>query len=263
MLYGVDIEGQSIWRFDPIKGDAQLFPLGVKVGCLGIRHPGGFILACERGFGFWDPSTNKLETIAHPEEERVNARFNDGAVDPGGRFWAGTMTSEGFQNSLYRLDSDLTIHQMETGIGISNGMGWSPDGSTMYFTDSPRKLIYAYDFDLESGSIANRRNWVDSNEQDGVPDGLCVDSQGCVWSARWDGWRIDRYDPTGQWIMKIPLPVQRPTSCAFGGDDLKTLYITSALTGLSNVERHKQPHAGDLFILETNVNGQEPYRFQG
>ncbi len=263
LLYSVDIEGRSVWRFDPTSGDAQEFPLGIMVGCLGIRNQGGLIVASERGFAFWDPSTNELDHIVHPEEERVNARFNDGAVDRGGRFWAGTMTPEGFENSLYRLDSDLTIHQMETGIGISNGIGWSPDAKTMYFTDSPRKLIYTYDFDVATGSIENRRIWVDSSEQDGVPDGLCVDSQGCVWSARWDGWRIERYDPEGQVMEEIPVPVQRPTSCTFGGADLTTLFITSAWTGLTAAQRKAQPGAGDIFRLELEVPGQQARCFTG
>ena len=108
------------------------------------------------------------------------------------------MTPEGFENSLYRLDSDYSIHRMETGIGIANGIGWSPDHRTMYFTDSPRKIIYTYDYEVVSGAIDNRRVWVDSRGDSGVPDGLCIDSEGCVWSARWDGWHIACYDPQGQ-----------------------------------------------------------------
>ncbi len=262
-LYGVDIEAHTIWCFDPAADVVRMFPTATMVGCLGLRNQGGFVLAYEGGFAFWDPDHQELETLADPEAERPHARFNDGGVDPAGRFWAGTMTPEGFENSLYRLDPDHSVHRMAGGIGISNGIGWSPDHRTLYFTDSPRKCIYAYDYDVLSGSIENRRIWVDSDDVDGVPDGLCVDSEGCVWSARWDGWHVARYDPEGRLMHKHALPVQRPTSCAFGGSDLKTLFITSAWTGLTEVERQSQPHAGDLFITESPVPGQMPNRFMG
>ena len=262
LLYGIDIEGQSIWSIDPQTGEGDRSSPDATVGCLGLRAHGGFVLAYEQGFGFWKWD-QAISPIQDPEEDRPHARFNDGAVDPGGRFWAGTMTPEGFENSLYRLDHDLSVVRMETRIGISNGIGWSPDASTLYFTDSPRKLIYAYDYDPASGNIENKRVWVDSTEKMGVPDGLCVDSEGCVWSARWDGWRISRYDPQGQLMLELPTPIQRPTSCTFGGKDLSTLFITSAWSGLSSAERLKQPHAGDIFIFESDVAGQEPHRFSG
>lgn len=262
-LYGVDIERRMIWRVDPIDGRSEQYALPVQVGCLGLRVQDDFVLATEHGFGFWQPNEGKWSPIEDPEADRPQARFNDGAVDPAGRFWAGTMTPKGFENSLYRLDPDQSVHKMETDIGISNGIDWSPDGKTMYFTDSPRKVIYVYDYDPDSGEIENRRTWVDSNEEAGVPDGLCVDSAGCIWSARWDGWRIIRYDPQGQRMLDIPLPVQRPTSCAFGGTDLQTLFITSAWSGLTKRERHQQPFAGDLFIVQPDEPGQEPNRFKG
>lgn len=262
-LYSVDIEGKSIWRLDPGKGVAREFPLGFMVGCLGIRSEGGFILAGENGFTTWDPTSGLVNELAHPEPDRHNARFNDGAVDPAGRFWAGTMTPEGFENSLYRLDPDHRVQRMERGIGISNGIGWSPDRQTMYFTDSPRKLIYAYDYIADSGAIENRRVWLDTSDDPGVPDGLCVDREGCVWSARWDGWRITRYDPQGQQMLELRLPVQRPTSCAFGGADLQTLFITSAWSGLTQDERRSQPLAGAIFKAECQVTGLAPNLFLG
>lgn len=262
-LYGVDIESKSVWRYDPDSGKAQEYQLNQMVGCLGIRAHGGFIVAGEHGFAAWDPESNLITPIHNPELDRPHERFNDGSVDPGGRFWAGTMTPDGFENSLYRLDPDYSIHRMETGIGISNGIGWSPDHRAMYFTDSPRKTIYAYDYEVESGAIENRRVWVDSRGGSGVPDGLCVDSEGCVWSARWDGWRISRYDPQGQLMHEILTPVQRPTSCAFGGDEMNTLFITSAWTGLTEIERRDQPLAGDLFAIECDTPGLPPNFFAG
>jgi L-arabinonolactonase len=262
-LYLVDIEGKAIWRVDIARKETKRFDLGQKIGCLGFRAQGGLIVAGEAGFSTWDPGTGELNPLSHPEADRPNARFNDGAVDPGGRFWAGTMTPEGYENNLYRIDPDLSVHRMETRIGIANGIDWSPDRKTMYFTDSARKMIYAYDFDVESGAIENRRIWVDSHEESGVPDGLCVDAEGCVWSARWDGWRVTHYDPQGRVIIEVPTPIQRPTSCTFGGPDLHTLYITSAWTDLSSEDRRNQPLAGDLFALDCDTPGLAPNRFLG
>jgi sugar lactone lactonase YvrE len=152
---------------------------------------------------------------------------------------------------------------METGVHISNGIGWSPDGETMYYTDSPRQVIYAYDFEPGSGAISNRRVFVRTPESEGVPDGLAVDSEGCVWSARWDGWRVTRYDPEGQVEREIRLPVARPTSCAFGGENLDELFVTSAWIDVDEQARREQPHAGDLFRIRTGVRGQAEPLFLG
>ena len=214
------------------------------------------------GLAFWDQKTPEIEILVNPELGRLNARFNDGKVDPRGRFWAGTL-GEDNQSCLYKLDPDGSVQIMETGIQISNGLGWSPDLKTMYYTDSPLRVIYAYDFDLNSGSINNRRKFVKVPREDGFPDGLTVDSEGFIWSAHWDGWRVTRYDPDGKIERVIYLPVQRPTSCAFGGPDLDQLFITSAWTGLSETERQEQPLAGDLFLVHGEVKGRKEYDFLG
>ena len=151
---------------------------------------------------------------------------------------------------------------METGITISNGIDWSPDDKTMYYTDSPLHVIYAYDFDLPTGEISNRRAFVKVPDAEGFPDGLTVDSEGFIWSAHWDGWRVTRYDPDGKVERVINMPVQRPTSCTFGGKDLNKIFVTSAWTGLSETDRREQPFSGDLFLIETKVIGQ-PVNFFG
>ena len=170
---------------------------------------------------------------------------------------------DGDHSCLYRLDADLSVHVMETGIGTSNGIGWSPDRRTMYYTDSPRQVIYAYDFDAESGGLSHRRAFMDSTGEWGFPDGLAVDSEGFVWSARWEGWKITRYDPQGQVEREIRLPVERVTSCAFGGPNLDELYITTAWTSLDDTGRAQQPLAGDLFRLRVGIKGQPASRFAG
>ncbi len=262
LLYWVDIEGECFQRFSLEIGTLETIPVGQPVGCLAFRKSGGLVLALRDGLAFWDPESKTMEIIQDPEADRENSRFNDGRVDVKGRFWAGTLGDDQ-GSSLYRLDPDGSIQIMESRIGISNGLGWSPDNSVMYFTDSPTGTIYQYDFDPEYGSISNPRVFVQVPPEDGFPDGLAVDSQGFVWSAHWDGWRISRYDPDGAIERMVYLPVQRPTSCAFGGPDLDQLFITSAWTGLSPAERQEQPLAGDLFLLPVDVEGQKEHFFAG
>ena len=263
-LYWVDIESNCYYRYDPATGQQERIGVGLPVGVLAFREKGGLVLATRDGFAMWDPEAQSLTFIANPEEGKTEARFNDGGVDPGGRFWAGTLTEDGqATSSLYRLDPNGLVHTMETGIYVSNGIGWSPDGRVMYYTDSPRRHIYAYDFNVKSGSIANRRIFVQVPDTDGQPDGLTVDSQGYVWSAHWDGYRVTRYDPRGKIERVVELPVARVTSCVFGGPDLSDLYITSAWTRLSAEQRANQPLAGDLFWLRTDVKGLPEAKFRG
>jgi sugar lactone lactonase YvrE len=195
-------------------------------------------------------------------------RFNDGAVDGEGRFWAGTMNKDVedpavTDGCLYRLDPDRSCHKMGSGFTISNGIGWSLDQRIMYFTDTLRSVIYAYDFDPARGTIGNRRPFVRVPPEEGYPDGLTVDSEGCVWSALWGGWKVVCFDPRGRAVDEVRLPVSDVSSCAFGGSDLRDLYITSAWEELSAEERALQPLAGDLFRARLPVPGREESRFAG
>jgi L-arabinonolactonase len=261
-LYWVNIEGESVHRFHPESGRYAHFHIGMAVGSLALRKQGGMVLATRHGFQFYSLETGELTPIVDPEAHLPETRFNDGAVDRRGRFWAGTAGANG-TGSLYRLDPDLSVHRMVGDISMSNGIGWSPDDKTMYYTDSDQKTIWAFDFDVESGMLANRRDFVASHDEPGVPDGLTVDSEGFVWSARWGGWKITRYDPNGKVERVVEVPVENPTSCAFGGPNLDQLYITSAWTGMSPAQRARQPHAGDILRLQTTVKGQVESRFAG
>lgn len=262
-LYWVNIEGKSYQRYVPASGELQTFDVGVLLGVLRFRRAGGMVMATSAGIQFWDAHSARLTPVADPEAGKVGARFNDGAVDPQGRFWAGTMAPDRQTGNLYRLDPDLSIHCMDSGIGVSNGIAWSLDGKTMYFTDSPRKVIYAYDFDAASGEIANRRPFISTPDELGAPDGLIIDSQGFLWSARWGGWNVGRYDPDGKLERTIPMPVEFPTCCAFGGEDLTDLYITSAWTNLGEKHHDLQPLSGDLFVLHTDIRGRSEPKFIG
>lgn len=266
-LYWVDINRDCFYRYEPGTGKRETFDVGVPVGVLAMRATGGLVMATKRGFAFWNRQDG-LQFIVDPQERTGHTRFNDGAVDCRGRFWAGTMcglepSCSQPEGSLYRLDPDQSLHIMETNVGVSNGIGWSPDQRLMYYTDSPLHLIAVYDFDADSGAIENRRPFVHTPDEKGVPDGLTVDSEGFIWSACWGGWKITRYDPDGKVERVIQLPVQYPTSCAFGGASLDELYITSAWTALSAEKRKQQPWAGDLFRLKVGIQGLAEPMFAG
>ena len=254
-LYWVDIHGKKIQRYHPESKDYQIFPMPMKVTALALREGGGFIIASDTGLHFWDPATGEISFIAHPEAGKAGARFNDGKADRAGRFWAGTMEPTSATSALYRLDADGSLHTVETGITISNGIGWSPDNSTMYYVDSLRYTIYAYDFDLACGVIRNRRDLARFEPAFGIPDGLTVDSQGHLWVAFYDGWKVARINPTGNITAIIDFPVARVTSCAFGGRNLDELYVTTAIDSLPEHERQAQPLAGDLFRVKPGVTG--------
>src|SRR5579859_420296 len=262
-LYWVDIVNDCYWRLNPQTGAPEVVPVGSSIGVMAQRASGGLVMATRHNFAFWG-ADNALHPIGQPVTTDPTIRFNDGAVDCRGRFWAGTMNNAELPISmLYRLDPDGSIHTMETNVRVSNGIGWSPDNTVMYFTDSPLRIIYAYDFDAETGGIANRRTFVHLPDEPGVPDGLTVDSEGCVWSCYWDGAKIIRFTPSGQIERIIPMPVLRPTSCVFGGPNLDELYITSAFVDLTPEQKARYPFSGDLFRLKTGMRGLPKFTFKG
>jgi sugar lactone lactonase YvrE len=192
-------------------------------------------------------------------------RFNDGACDRKGRLWTGTMDRKMREpvGSLYRVDPDFSVHRIESGITVSNGIAFSPDDRVMYHTDSGASTIYAYDFDLAHGTVRNRRVFADFRGQRGRPDGCTIDAQGHVWVAEVMGSRVVELDPSGRRIREIELPVTRPTCPMFGGDDLRTLYVTSMQHALSKEDLERQPQAGCLFSIRLDVPGLPEPRFAG
>jgi|LDZU01.1.fsa_nt_gi sugar lactone lactonase YvrE len=262
-LYWLDILKGKIQRYDPISMEYQTFLVGQKISAIGLRGTNTFITAGENGFAFWDVDRNTFRPICHPEKDKSNARFNDGKVDRNGRFWAGTMTTTDASSTLYRLDENLEVTPMIRNVTISNGIGWSPDDTVMYFADTRRYIIYAYDFNQDSGELSAKREFVRFSGRDGSPDGLTVDAQGCVWCALWGGWRVDCYSPEGKCIERVDVPVEQPSSCAFGGIDFDTLFITSAREGLSEAKLADQPQAGNLFACQPGVRGLPEPKFAG
>ncbi|MCP4360757.1 MAG: SMP-30/gluconolactonase/LRE family protein [Chloroflexi bacterium] len=261
-LYWVDIERPCLQRWQPSSGAYMAWMMPSQIGCFALRASGGTIVGLRDGLYSFDLDSGDMSAICRPEAT-LNTRFNDGKCDRHGRFWAGTMDMKiaAPLGALYRLDRNGNCRQMVSAVTCSNGLGWSPDNRTMYVTDSPTHTIFAYDFDLQTGDISSKRIFAQDTE--GFPDGLTVDSDGFVWSAKWDGWKIVRYAPDGFVDREITLPVARPTSCIFGGPDLNLLYVTSASVGLSAAERAEQPLAGQMFMLETAVAGLPEPLFVG
>ncbi len=264
-LYWVDIEGRLLQRLTPATGLVRRWTMPERIGSFALRAGGGLVCAFASGFAFFDLETEAVEWIARPEAGTPRNRFNDGKCDRAGRFWAGTMDDRLSEHTgaLYRLDPDRSVHRMAEGVGISNSLAWSPDDRLFYFADTMDRAIYAYDYDARSGAIANRRVFADHKDQPGNPDGSTIDAEGFLWNAQWDGWRLVRFAPDGRVDRVVPLPVQKPTSCMFGGPDLGTLYVTSAIWDLAGEALERQPWAGGLLALDVGVRGLPEPRFAG
>ena len=266
-LYWADVFAPTLNRFDLTTGQNRTWTLPRPIGSFALREAGGAVLALSNGFHLFDFASGDATPIGDPEAELPANRFNDGKTDRRGRFWAGTLRAEIPETdpvgSLYRLDRDLRWSRHADGIVCSNGLGWSPDDRTMYFTDSRISTILAYDFDADAGTISSRRVFARFASGAGFPDGLTVDQEGGVWTALWDGWRVVRLTPDGRIDREIAIPCAKPTSCMFGGPDLATLYVTSASYGASAEDLSAYPLSGGIFAVWPDVCGLPESRFAG
>lgn len=264
-LYWVDIEAAKLIRLDINTKKIKQIKMPSKIGSIAWRKKRGLIAALSNGFASIDPETGMTEIIASPlsYKQQQAVMFNDGKCDRQGRFWAGTkdITEENPIAALYCLDTERKTKEMLNGFVVSNGIAWSLDNSRMYICDSPKRQIYQYEFDPIEGRLEHCQIFAQIPESEGFPDGLTVDSEGYIWSCHWDGWQITRYKPTGEVDGIIPMPVPRPTSCCFGGPDLKTLYVTSASVRLPASTLMDAPQSGMLFALDIGVKGlaEPPY----
>ncbi len=223
-LYWVDINGKKVCRLDSSSNLTE-WATPFRVGSLAPRTSGGFIAGTDEGIAEIDPASGTFEVVLKPEENLPGNRFNDGKVDRRGRFWAGTMDDHEREPSgtLYVIGPGLDLTAVDSGYKVTNGPAFSPLGDVMYHSDSARQVTYAFDIGSD-GAATNRRTFLQFDPGDGYPDGMTVDSEGCLWIAFWDGWCIRRYSPAGAWLETIKVPVARPTSCAFGGPDLDDLF---------------------------------------
>ncbi len=267
VLFWVDIEAHDIHRFHPDSGVNDTFHLPQIVSSVALRQQGGLIITVKDNFAFFDPDTGKLDLLGGPDLDMSESRFNDGKCDRQGRFWAGTMNLVQYDapsGNLYRFNPDGRITRALSQVRLSNGLGWSPDNRVMYFAESFRHCIHAFDFDADEGTISNQRVFASLDEKfNGVPDGLTVDAEGCVWSAQPGLGQIVRYSPTAKVECVIELPVLRPTSCTFGGDRLDVLYVTSAAETLTAEQVAQAPLSGGLLAVYPGVHGLPEPRFAG
>ena len=258
-LYWVDIANPTVHRLDPATGERARWFVETEIGSIGLAGAGRLVAGLRTGLHFVDLETGGIEKICDPEGEgRFNEnRMNDGKVDRAGRFWVGTMNDPGHkpQGTLWRIDGDGEADATMGEIRIPNALCWSPDSRTMYFTDSYSHQIWAFDFDLDSGTFENRRVFAAIPEDEGVPDGATVDEEGFVWCAHMFGGRVSRFAPDGSVERTIALPVPQVTSCAFGGPDLATLYITTASLRMDRAALAERPLAGALFAADPGVRG--------
>lgn len=257
-LYFVDIKRCRIHRYDPAAGTLGTMELPEEVGCIGLAVGGGFIAGLRSGLWLIDADGRLLRKLADNPEDQSISRFNDGGVDPVGRFIAGTVdeTREKGIASLYRYDS-RGLTRLAGGLLTSNGVAFSPDGRRLYHSDALRYTLYACDYDVTTGEATNRQVFAHfgSETDKGRPDGGAVDAEGCYWTALFEGGRVQRYAPDGKLLAEYPVPAKCPTMIAFGGPDLKTLYCTSASIGRPDEELTEYPLSGALFSMRTDVAG--------
>jgi sugar lactone lactonase YvrE len=263
-LYWVDVRAPAVRRYDDETGKIQSWAMPEMAGSLAVRESGGLIVALATALVFFDPKTGTIERIAEPEAHVPQRRFNDGKCDRQGRFWAGTMDdiTRGPEGTMYRLDADRRCVPIFNGIRAPNSIAWSPDNRTMYYGDSYLHSIWAFDFDPDNGTVSNRRDFA-LLAKPAMADGSTVDAEGFLWNAEYGGGRITRYAPDGRTDRVIEFPFQNPTSCAFGGRNLDTLFVTTASQRLTPEQRAAQPLAGALLALDVGVRGLPEPRYAG
>jgi sugar lactone lactonase YvrE len=263
-LYWFDIKGRRLHWHEP-GGLAGHYELTVRASIAVPRRKGGLIIVAEDGLSTFDPATGRMTLIEPVEPLPPGFRSNDGKIDVAGRLWWSVMDDDGGRRPgfVYRRDPGHPSVRMEAGIHIANTCCCSPDGRTFYLADSARRTLYAYALDPRTGALGERRVFAHTRGEAGSPDGSAVDAAGYLWNAQWGGRRLVRYAPDGSIDRIVEVPVEQPSSCAFGGKDLATLYITTAREGLSDQALADQPWAGSLLAFEPGVAGLPLPPFDG
>lgn len=254
-VYWADIPQGRIFRYDPETGAHGIIFERGQVGGFTVQADGSLLLFMEGG-AVASLREDSLEFHVREIAAERETRFNDVIADPAGRVFCGTMPSADHLGSLYRLDTNGSITRVLGGIGISNGMGFTPDAKQMYYTDSPTHNIYVFDYDIETGELSNQHVFVNTGDSDGIPDGMTVDAEGFVWSARWDGSSLIRYSPEGDQVNRIWFPARKVSSVIFGGEDYTDMYVTTAG---GEDKTSEGPGAGCLYRLNLGIRGKQEY----
>lgn len=268
LIYWTDISGENVWTFAPASGASRSYQTPGRVCCFSTRQNKSateIVAAFADGFAFLDLATGERVHIADFEPEKPTTRLNDGRTDPNGRFIAGGMDEKDLApiSSVWRLDPDLTLTCLLEGVACANSTCFSPNGRTMYFADTPTRQIAAFAYDPGNGALGPKRIIATLSPGSGMPDGSCVDAEGYLWNAIWEGYRVERRAPDGRLDRTIEVPVKKPTCCAFGGDDLATLYITSSRLAETDADLAREPTAGGLFVARPNIRGTIDPPFAG
>lgn len=260
-LRWVDMLAGEVLATDPATGHTERLKIGEVAACVRPRRGGGLVFARERGFALLDPDSTEPRALPEVWSD-PSVRMNDGSCDHLGRFYCGSMDygAAPERGALYRLDPDLTVTTVLEDVTISNGLAWTREGTRAYYIDTPTQRVDVFDVDRESGELGERRVFVEIPADQGNPDGLCLDADGGVWVAMWDGHAVHRYSPAGTLDRVIELPVQRPTACSFGGPDLTELYIT---TSRLDVDTERHPDSGALLRIRPGHRGIAPLDFAG
>lgn len=259
LLAWTDIYGKTVWTLDPVIHKSQRFSVPGRVCCFAFRRGHGFdevLAAFDDGLAFLDLESGSAGPRMRPDGLGDGQRLNDGRTDRQGRLIVGGMDEDNLApvSAVWRVDADLSITQLFDSVACANGTCFSPDGKTMYFADSPARRIEAFDYDIASGTPTGRRV-IATLIANGVPDGSCIDAEGFIWNAVWEGYRVERWSPDGRLDRTIEVPVKKPTCCTFGGADLDTLFITTSRLGESETDLAREPTAGGLFAVKPGVRG--------
>lgn len=265
-LWWVDIEGKRLLRRGGNGDKPERFAVSERIGFAVPTGHSDWLLGLQSGIHSWTPGRGVPHLLAAPEADRAQNRFNDGKCDPQGRLWAGTLSMDGSpgEAALYRMDRRESVRKILSGITLSNGLAWDSAGSTMYYIDTPTRVVSGFRFDPESGEIRDRRTVFEVPEGIGVPDGMTIDSEGTLWIALWGGGSVLNVDPpSGTVLHTVRVPARNVTSCTFGGEDLETLFITSASIGLNDADRRAFPDSGKVFSLQPGARGLPTVPFRG
>jgi sugar lactone lactonase YvrE len=264
-LYWCDNIRSLVHQYEPAGGQVKTWPMPEEIGSLVFRQKGGIVAGMKSGFCFVDLEANRIDHIVAADTNPTNC-LNDGKCDRRGRYWCGSINRDlkTPNGGLYRLDPDLTCHKLESGIIASNGMAFSPDDKVFYFCDSRQDTVWAYEYDIDSGRISNKRVFISTKDVPGRVDGATVDVEGNYWCAQIHDWHVACYSPGGKLIRRIKLPVRHPTMCTFGGENYDIMYVTSGTRFLEANEAAAQPLAGALFAIhDTGARGLPEPRFAG